>query len=64
MGNMTTVKDVSIGGALAVITLWLVGFFCPELVASLPAGGEAAISLLFTSLFAYFKEPAKARNKP
>lgn len=57
MGNMTTVKDVSIGGALAMLFLWLLSYYCPDLAASLPAGGEAAIGLLITTAFAYFKEP-------
>lgn len=58
MGNMTTVKDVSIGGALAMLFLWLLSYYCPDLAASLPAGGEAAIGLLITSVFAYIKEPS------
>lgn len=57
MGNMTTVKDVSIGGALAMLFLWLLSYYCPDLAASLPAGGEAAIGLLITTSFAYLKEP-------
>lgn len=57
MGNQTTVRDVSIGGALAMLLIWLLSYYCPDLAASLPAGGEAAIALLITSGFAYFKDP-------
>ena len=57
MGNQTTVRDVSIGGALAMLAVWLLSYYCPELAASLPAGGEAGIALLISSTFAYFKEP-------
>lgn len=57
MGNQTTVRDVSIGGALAMLLIWLLSYYCPDLAASLPAGGEAAIALLISSAFAYIKEP-------
>jgi hypothetical protein len=57
MSNQTTVRDVSIGGALAMLVIWLLSYYCPDLAASLPAGGEAGIALLISSTFAYFKEP-------
>jgi hypothetical protein len=57
MGNQTTVRDMSIGGALAMLVIWLLSYYCPDLAASLPAGGEAGIALLISSAFAYVKEP-------
>lgn len=57
MGNQTTVRDVSVGGSLAMLCVWLLSYYCPDLAASLPAGGEAAIGLLITTAFAYIKEP-------
>ena len=56
MGNETTVKDLTIGGALATLVIWLVGFYQPELMASLPIGGEAAIAVLFSGIFSWFKK--------
>jgi len=56
MSNKTTVKDMGLGGALALIILWILGFYQPELVSSLPIGGEAAIALVIAAIFSYFKE--------
>lgn len=56
MGNKTTVKDLSIGGALACLLLWVLGYFTPEFAKALPIGGEAAIAVVFSGLFSYFKE--------
>lgn len=62
MGNQTSVRDVSIGGALAMLTVWLLSFYCPDLAASLPPGGEAAIALVITTSFSYYKEPRKCKK--
>lgn len=59
MGNKTTVTDMSIGGAMALLILWVLGFFAPEFAAALPTGGEAAIALVFTALFSYFVEASE-----
>ena len=59
MNNKTTVTDMSIGGALALLILWVLGYFSPDFVATLPTGGEAAIALIIAAVFSYFKE-AKA----
>lgn len=59
MSNKTTVTDMSIGGALALILLWVLSYFAPEFTASLPTGGEAAIALVITAAFSYGKESAK-----
>jgi len=56
MNNKTTVTDLSLGGALACLLLWVLGYFQPEFTAQLPTGGEAAIALIFTGLFSYIKE--------
>lgn len=55
MGNQTTVTVAGVGGAMAVIAIWLIGFYRPGLIESLPTGGEAALAVLFTAIFAYFK---------
>lgn len=62
MTNQTTVRDVSIGGSIAMLSIWLLSYYCPDLAASLPAGGEAAIALLITSGFAYIKEPRTCKK--
>jgi hypothetical protein len=59
MRNQTTVTDVSLGGAVALLVLWVLGYFQPEFVETLPTGGEAAIALVITALFSYIKEPRK-----
>ncbi len=57
MSNQTTVSDVSIGGAVAMLVLWLLAYVHPDLVSSLPTGGEAGIALLISAGFGYLKEP-------
>lgn len=56
MNNQTTVTDLSIGGALALLLLWVLGYFSPSFVSQLPTGGEAAIALVITAIFSYVKE--------
>lgn len=58
MGNKTTVKDMSIGAAIAMLLVWLASYFWPDLMETLPTGGEAAIALLVTGLFSYIKPEA------
>lgn len=53
-GQETNVTTVGLGGAGATILIWLLGYYEPDLIATLPTGGEAAIAVLLTCLFAYF----------
>lgn len=55
MNNKTTVTDLSLGGALALLLLWVLGFYAPDFTAQLPTGGEAAIALVITAAFSYIK---------
>ena len=55
MGNQTTVTTVTLAGGLATLTIWITGVYAPELMAQAPAGVEAAITVIFSSLIAYFK---------
>lgn len=61
--NETTVTDLSIGGALALILLWILGYTAPDFTAALPTGGEAAIALVITAMFSYIKEPKPTAQK-
>lgn len=56
MNNKTTVKDMSLGGALALLFLWTLGYFAPDFTSTLPTGGEAAIALVISAIFSYWKE--------
>ena len=56
MGNKTTVTDMGIGGAIAILIVWLMSYFAPGLASTLPAGGEAAIALLVAGIFSYIKK--------
>jgi len=53
MGNETSVKTVGIGASAAVILMWLLGYYQPELMATAPTGLEAAFTGLFTTGFSY-----------
>lgn len=53
MGRKTTVTVVAFGGALATLALWLLGYYNPDLMATLPTGGEAALGTVFTAIFSY-----------
>ena len=56
MSNKTTVTDLSIGGAVAVIFMWVLGYYQSGLMEALPTGGEAALGVVITGIFTYFKE--------
>lgn len=58
MNNQTTVTTGAIAGALALLTIWLASYFLPELMETVPTGGEAALTILFTAVIQYFT-PAK-----
>lgn len=58
MGNQTTVKDLSMGGALAIWISGTLKYYQPDLMNSMP-GAEAALAVFLTGLFAYIKKPAK-----
>ena len=60
MGNSPTVTDMSLGGAIALLVLWVLAYFLPDFTATLPTGGEAAIALVITAVFSYFKPRAAA----
>ena len=52
--NRTTVGTMSVGGALALLIIWIGSYYMPDLFKTLPTGGEAAIALLITAGFSYF----------
>lgn len=43
----TNIQVVGGAAALATVTMWLLGFFSPELMDTAPTGLEAAITALF-----------------
>lgn len=57
MGNKTSVKDMSLGGAIALLFLAGLSYFDPEGAKALPIGLEYAAGMVFTAIFAYFKDP-------
>lgn len=59
MGNKTSVKDMSIGGALALVLLGALSYFDPDGAKNLPIGVEYAFGMILTTIFAYFKDPEK-----
>ena len=58
MDNQTTVTTVSLAAGVATVTLWLLGFFQPELMAAAPVGLEAAITGIFASVVGYIQKVA------
>ena len=54
MGNNTTVATVGGGALAATIVIWLLGYFAPDLMATAPAGLEAAFGGLITIALTYF----------
>lgn len=57
----TNIRDVSEGGALAIVLVGILNFYQPELMHSM-TGMESALTVLITAFFAYLKEP-KGRNE-
>ncbi len=47
MNGKTNVQVVGLAAALATIVMWLLGYFLPDLMATAPAGLEAAITGIF-----------------
>ncbi len=57
MGSkQTNLKDLSLGGAIAVLICGVIGYYEPELLDAIP-GAEAALTVIITATFAYLKEP-------
>lgn len=56
MGPKTNIKDLSIGGAIAVLICGLIGYYEPDLLTAIPAA-ESALTVIITGLFTYLKEP-------
>ena len=56
MGNQTTVTTVSLAAGAATVSLWLLGYFQPELMAAAPVGLEAAITGIFAAVVGYVRE--------
>jgi len=56
MGNTTSVKTIGLAAGSAVVFLWLLGFYQPELMATAPVGLEAAATGLFACLWGYLAE--------
>ena len=56
---MRTSTNVGIAAGLAVITMWLLGYFAPDLMTAAPVGLEAAITGVIAVVVARFsKTPA------
>ena len=56
MKQSQAVKNIGIGGATATILIWIWGYYEPELIATLPTGGEAALATIFTAIFQFIRE--------
>lgn len=54
-GNDTTVTTMTLAGSAAVIALWVMGYYQPDLMASAPAGLEGAIIVLFSAVIGWVK---------
>lgn len=52
MKSNTNIQTVGLAGAICFVFMWLMTFFEPALMATLPAGGESAITTIFTFFLA------------
>ncbi len=53
MGNETSVVKVGVSGALAMLVIWLLGHYQPELMETAPVGLETAFGALITGVLTY-----------
>jgi hypothetical protein len=51
MGEKTSTRIVTVGGAVAALTIWALRSWQPEI--EVPAGIEAAVAVLATSVISY-----------
>lgn len=57
MNKETNVQLVGLAAGVATITMWLLGYFAPELADAAPVGLEAAITGIITVLVGYVAKP-------
>lgn len=65
MNGSTNVQVIGGAGAFAMIVIWLLGYFLPELMATAPTGLEAGITVLFSiGAGVLFKHDAGFKSLP
>lgn len=58
MNRETNIQLVGLAAGIATVTMWLLGYFAPELAAQAPMGLEAAITGIITVLAGYIAKPS------
>lgn len=53
-----TSTKAALGGGVAVIVMWLVGYFFPEFAAAAPPGAETGIGVIVTAIVARLSRTA------